>query len=147
MARVKIDFLTATKVFTTSLNVRITDLNYGNHLSNDAVLRLVHEARVQWLNHYGYTELSVGAHGLIMADAEIAYRSEGFYGEKIKIELFIDEVGNKTWSIKYKLSTLRGGVEVVVAMVKTGMVAYDYQHRKPVVLGEELRKILERIVF
>ncbi|RMF54479.1 MAG: thioesterase, partial [Calditrichaeota bacterium] len=30
--------------FTTELSIRISDVNYANHLGNDAVLSLIHEA-------------------------------------------------------------------------------------------------------
>ena len=45
--------------FRTSLTVRVTDLNYGRHLGNDAVLGLLHEARVRFLRSLGYAELDV----------------------------------------------------------------------------------------
>lgn len=43
--------------FSTEVRVRVGDVNYARHLSNDKVLALVHEARVRFLNHYGFTEL------------------------------------------------------------------------------------------
>ena len=35
--------------FSTELPVRISDINYGGHLGNDAVLALAQEARVRFL--------------------------------------------------------------------------------------------------
>ena len=48
MPRVKVA-LPATFPFRTEIPVRITDLNYGGHLGNDALLGLLHEARVHFL--------------------------------------------------------------------------------------------------
>jgi hypothetical protein len=45
------------------------DINYGGHLGNDAVLSLVHEARVRFLKQQGYTENNIEGAGIIMADA------------------------------------------------------------------------------
>jgi hypothetical protein len=45
MPRLKLE-LPAGFPFRTTLTVRVTDLNYGNHLGNDALLGLLHEARV-----------------------------------------------------------------------------------------------------
>ena len=41
------------------LAVRITDLNYGNHVGNDKVLTFLHEARVRFLNSFGYSEFNL----------------------------------------------------------------------------------------
>ena len=44
MARVKLDMEGVAFVFRTELDVRITDINYGRHVGNDAMLGLLHEA-------------------------------------------------------------------------------------------------------
>jgi acyl-CoA thioesterase FadM len=68
--------------FSTELRVRITDVNYGGHMGNDSLLGLLHEARVQFLAHYGLSELDIGGlWGIIMADSVIVYKSEAFPGE------------------------------------------------------------------
>jgi hypothetical protein len=79
MARMKLDIPSRIQ-FTTELNVRISDVNYGGHLGNDAVLSLIHEARVQFLNHFGYSEKDIEETGIIMADSVVIYRSEAFTG-------------------------------------------------------------------
>ena len=58
MARIKLD-LPGRFPFSTELRVRITDVNYGGHMGNDALLGLLHEARVQFLAHYGLSELDI----------------------------------------------------------------------------------------
>lgn len=60
-------------LFTTRLTVQIGDINYGNHLANDAVLRLSHEVRLRWLKQHGFTELDAGGAGLIMTEAAVRY--------------------------------------------------------------------------
>jgi acyl-CoA thioesterase FadM len=49
MARIKLTLPSAFG-FKTQIPVRIQDLNYGNHVSNDAILSIMHEARMQYLN-------------------------------------------------------------------------------------------------
>ena len=48
MARVKLDLNGVEFVFRTELDVRITDINYGRHVGNDAMLGLLHEARLRY---------------------------------------------------------------------------------------------------
>ena len=53
MARVKIEF-PETTLFTHELSVRITDLNYGNHLAHDSLISLLHEARAPFFYRKGH---------------------------------------------------------------------------------------------
>src|SRR4051812_739086 len=71
--------------FSTQIKIRITDLNYGGHVGNDSFLSLIHEARQQFLNHFGYSELKVENVSLIMADAAIEFKKELNYGDEVKI--------------------------------------------------------------
>jgi acyl-CoA thioester hydrolase len=44
--------LPTTLIFSTKINVRISDINYGNHVGNDSFVSILHEARVQWLKQH-----------------------------------------------------------------------------------------------
>jgi acyl-CoA thioesterase FadM len=72
MARIKIH-LPDKFPFSVSIPIRITDINYGGHVGNDTVLSLIHEARVQFLQHHGYKELEIEDIGLIMSDVGIEF--------------------------------------------------------------------------
>ncbi len=82
MARIKIE-LPEKFLFRTEIPVRITDINYGGHLGNDSLLSIIHEARLRFLNHLGYSESNVEEVGIIMIDSAIQYKSEGFYGDEL----------------------------------------------------------------
>ena len=125
MARVHIDFPEHVQ-FTTVISVRITDLNYGNHLGNDAVLSLMHEARVRFLQHFGYSELDVAGVGIIMSDAAIQFKKEAFYGDELTIEIATGDFTRVAFDMYYRLKNNQQ--EIVVA--KTGIVCFDYALRK-----------------
>ena len=77
MPRIKIE-LPEKFIYKTEIPIRITDINYGGHLGNDSLLSLIHEARVRLLHHLGYSESNVEGAGIMMIDAGIQYKSEGF---------------------------------------------------------------------
>ena len=114
--------------FTVDIPIRISDLNYGGHLGNDAVLSIVHEARVKYLNSMGFSELDVDGNSIIMTDAVIIFKSEGFYGDIIHIQLAIGELSRVSCDFYYKLSNKATGKEI--ARIKTGIVFFDYKLRK-----------------
>ncbi|MBB5020013.1 4-hydroxybenzoyl-CoA thioesterase [Chitinivorax tropicus] len=129
MARIKLE-LPAHVDFETRIRLRIGDINYGGHLGNDAVLSLIHEARVQFLAHLGYTELNVEGHGIILADAAVVYRAEAFYGDELAIKLALDDFNRYGCDFFYGLTELKSGKEV--AKAKTNVVFFDYAARRPV---------------
>src|SRR6201999_984366 len=89
--------------FTTEIPVRITDLNYGGHVGNDSILSIIHEIRVQVLNHHGYKELDVAGVGLIMADVTIEFRAELFYGETLRASVAAAEFSRVGFDLYFKL--------------------------------------------
>lgn len=126
MARIKLD-LPADFPFTTELRVRITDVNYGGHLGNDALLGLLHEARVRFLAHYGLSELNIHGLGIIMADSVIVYKSEAFPGEVLTIAVGVTDFNRYGCDFVYQVTEKTSQREV--ARAKTGIVFFDYQKR------------------
>jgi 4-hydroxybenzoyl-CoA thioesterase len=115
-------------VFETILDVRIGDINYGNHMANDAILRFAHEARLRFLHSLGYSELDVEGVGIIMADAVIRYCSEAFYGMRLRMRLGICDFSHSGFDLTYQAVDDKSGKEV--ARLKTGIVFFDYTKRK-----------------
>ena len=129
MARIKIE-LPNSFAFTTSIPVRITDINYGGHAGNDTILSLIHEARIQFLHSHGYSELQFAGAGLIMADVGIEFKNEVFYGEVVLASVAVAEFSKVSFDVYYKLEKQQGEKKVLVAAAKTGMVCYDYTNKK-----------------
>ena len=141
--RVKIDFPQQKHLAALNIAVRIGDINYGGHVGNDAILSMMHEARMQWLQNHGLTELNAGGHGLIMADSAIAYKGEGFYGDVFDIKLFVANLTLKSFDLLYRVTTSRKGVEILIAEAKTGMICFDYHTRKITAMNDKLKALLE----
>lgn len=136
MPRIKFDFPDQFH-FSTEIPLRITDINYGGHLGNDAVLSLAHEARVRFFHEHGWTEFDVEGVSIIMADAAIMFKAEGFYGEVLLIEVAVDDMTELGCDLLYKLTSKESGKEI--ARVKTGIVFFDYKSRKPTHMPESFR--------
>ena len=141
MSRIKIDLPSAFK-FSTKIKVRITDLNYGNHVGNDTVLSLFHEARVQYLESIGFKELEFAGFGLIMSDAALVFRNEIFYGEELEIFVGVGNLSRAGFDLFYKIITVRDNKELIMAEGKTGMICYDYSARKVVGIPLQAREKL-----
>ena len=143
MDRVKIKFPADNQLFTATIPIRVGDLNYGNHVGNDSILSIVHEARMQLLRSFGYDEMNAGGVSLIMADVMMAYKAESFYGDVLTINIFADEIMKRSFDLLYQISTVRNGKQMDIAHAKTGMVCFDYNTRKIVVMTKELKLLLQ----
>ncbi|MBN8782684.1 MAG: thioesterase [Sphingobacteriales bacterium SCN 48-20] len=141
MARIKIQ-APENFSFTTSIPVRITDINYGGHVGNDRLLSLLHEARIHFLASAGYSEVNFAGAGMIMADVGIEFRNELFYGDTVLASVTAAEFSRVSFDIYYKLEKETEGKRVLVALAKTGMVCYDYQQKKITAIPEEARQKL-----
>lgn len=138
MARLKLN-MPQKYLFATDIDVRITDINYGNHLGNDSLLAIIHEARVQFLNRLGYSEMSLAGAGIMMADVVIIYKAQAFYGDRLRIEIGVDDISKKTCDFYYRITK---DSEKIVALSKSTIVFFDFEQQKPVGIPEAfLRKV------
>lgn len=132
--------------FSTELEVRVGDLNYGNHLGNDSLLTLIHEARRRFLLALGIEEIGADGIGLVIADAAVVYRSQAFYADKLRIEVAIGEFASRSCEFYYRVSQATGSR--VVAEAKTGAVCFDFRAQKtvafPAAIRDNLRSALQR---
>jgi acyl-CoA thioester hydrolase len=137
MARIKVE-LPEHFTFTTTIPIRITDLNYGNHVGNDTILSMIHEARVQFLQQLGYGELDLAGVGLIMSDVAIEFKSELFYGDAVIASVVAGDLTKISFDLYYKLEKKSGDTTQLVAVAKTGMVCYDYGKKKVAAIPMEV---------
>ena len=127
MARVKVA-LPDTFSYSTEVSVRPTDLNYGGHLGYDALLALLHHARVQFLQANGFpSEFDPATKlGLIMVDVAVEYKSEAFEGDVLQIDVAATDANKYGFDVAYHVH--KAGKEV--ARAKTGMLCFDYNTHK-----------------
>ena len=142
MARIKIE-LPEKFIFKTEITVRITDINYGGHLGNDSLLSIVHEARLQFLNHLGYSESNIEGSGIIMVDAGIQYKSEAFYADELIIEVAVTDFTGIGCDFVFRLTNKNSNKEIATA--KTGIVFFNYEKRKTAPVPSEFKKKIEEL--
>ena len=141
MARIKIE-LPQKCLASFNIPVRITDINYGNHVGNHSMVEMIHEARALFLAQYGFTELDAGGTALIMSELLVEFKNESFYGDLLEVKIFSGEISKKSFEFFYLVTTLRNEKIVTIAHAKTGMVCYDYNTKKVDLLPEKLKLIL-----
>ena len=140
MARIKIQ-IPEKFIYKTEIPIRITDINYGGHFGNDSLLSIVHEARIRFFKSLGFEELDVEGVGIIMIDAQVQYKQEGFYGDILIIEIALTEFTSVGCDFVYRVTNKNTNKEI--ALAKTGIVFFDYEKRKTASVPAEFKKKIE----
>ncbi|MFC1825781.1 thioesterase family protein [Thermodesulfobacteriota bacterium] len=109
--------------------IEVTDLNYGNHMGNDALVGIIHRARVHLLQRLGAgeTNLGDGKTGILLTDLAVNYKGEGFLFDKLIVESTIGELRPKGFRMFHRITTEQNRL---IALAETGIVAFDYHKRK-----------------
>lgn len=127
MSRVTLD-LPEEFSFTTRMDVRVSEINYGNHVGNDRMVSLLHEARLRFLREHGFGEFNIGGVGLMVADLVVCFTAETFVGDVLTFHVGVTDFNKYGCDFIYRVENEAQGKQVVKA--KTGIVFFDYDERK-----------------
>ncbi len=127
MTRISLN-LPETYPYSTELTVRIQDINYGNHVGNDAFISLLHEARIRYFNHLGYSETDIEGCAIVISDLAVVYKAQARHGDRLKCEIAAKEFNKYGCDIFYRVTRVPDHTLMLEA--KTGIVFFDYCENK-----------------
>ncbi|MCK5781608.1 MAG: acyl-CoA thioesterase [Flavobacteriales bacterium] len=109
--------------------IGIGDINYGGHMGNDKALLVFHNARISFLEHFGFSEASIGDEvGIILSEANIKFKKEVFLHDELEIEVWISKMEGIRWTLTYVATRKSDNKEVFNGT--TLMISYNYKTRK-----------------
>ena len=132
--------------FEYKVTLQVTDINYGGHLGNDALVGIIHEARVNLLTTLGCSEFDLGdgKTGIILSDLGVNYLGEGFMLDEIIVYSNVDEISNASFRIFHHITKK----DKTIALAETGIIAFNYNERYiaevPQVFLDSLNSYLEK---
>ncbi|NJN43129.1 MAG: thioesterase [Flammeovirgaceae bacterium] len=143
MARVTLE-IPESFVFSTDLEVRAGDLNYGAHVGNDRILSLMQEARIQFYRSIGIrSDMHLeGTVGHVISDAQVIYKAEAFLGDVIEIKVAYANFSKNAFDMFFLMTNKESGKEI--ARCKTGLVCFDFEIRKVAPIPASFKEKLER---
>lgn len=120
--------------------VSISDINYGGHVSNAAVLNFFQEARIQYLSSMGmFSEIDIGDNtGLILVESHIKYLAEMFHQNILHIHTWITDIKRSSFCFRYLIK--RDAVSTIEGW--TTMLGFDYTKRKVKKLPETFKTLI-----
>jgi len=142
MQRIKID-LPQKFIFSTEISVRVPDVNFAGHLGNDSILSMVHEARIRFLKNWDFSEIDTAGAGIIMFDAALQYKSQGFHGDVLIFDVAVENFIKNGCDFIFKITNKVNGNEI--ARVKTGIAFFDYKKNKIMAVPEKFRLLIDSL--
>jgi acyl-CoA thioesterase FadM len=112
-------------VFQWNYDVQDSDVNAGNHLGADQIVRIAIDTQRHFVKHLGYPHsLNIDGTGLIMTSSEARYLSEARCNDRLRIDLAPMNFTDKSFELVYRFFNETQNREV--ARVRTTLVSFDY---------------------
>lgn len=126
--------------FSMPYSVHVSDVNYGGHVANSAVLNFFQDARIKFLAELGpYSEMDIGeGRGIVLPEAHVYYQAEMFLHDSLIISVRVSDIKKSSFVLEYRIE--REGKVTVEG--RTSLVGFNYQLRKASRLPQEFRTAL-----
>lgn len=143
MARINLQFPEDVFLYRTTLTVRITDINAANHLSNDAMISMISEARARFLFDYGVSDPTGAQQGVIVTDLATMYRAEAHARDQLLFEIGVMDFNRYGGDIVFRITRPADGT--LIALAKSGFVFFNYETKKVQAMPEEFRALFPKV--
>lgn len=137
MARLQLDFSRQQFRYQTHMTVRSTDINAANHLSNDAMISMISEARARFLFDHGIRETTESGPGIIVTDLATMYRAEAHARDQLLFEVGVMDFNRYGGDIIFRIT--RPADASLIALAKSGFVFFDYAQGKVTAMPAEFQ--------
>jgi acyl-CoA thioester hydrolase len=122
--------------------VRFADTDAMGHVNNAVYLTFAEAARVAWWAEVTGEPIIREADrtaGLILAEADIAFRAPVFFGETVQVETRATRIGRSSIRVEHRLTASSDdGPARLVATIGSVIVRYDYGAERPTPWGPDL---------
>jgi acyl-CoA thioester hydrolase len=128
----------------TPIQIRFFDMDAFGHVNNAKYLTYFEEARIKYLDdiiswHYGWSK-----EGIIMARAEVDFLLPATFKDKISILTRCSHIGNKSFTLEYKMVKNEAVKEIVFAYAKTVVVMYDYEKNSSIPIPDNWKTAIRK---
>ncbi|NEX63907.1 thioesterase family protein [Noviherbaspirillum galbum] len=145
MARLTLEFPEDQFHYSTTLTVRVTDINAANHLGNDSMISMISEARARFLWEFGIRERQADDVGIIVTDLATTYKSEAYARDQLLFDVGVMDFNAYGGDIIFRISRPRDGM--LIAMAKSGFVFFNYTAKRVAPMPEEFRAKFPKVNF
>ena len=130
------------KIIETPIQIRFVDIDQLGHVNNAVYLTYLEVSRLPYFNSI-VGKIDWLRRGIILAKAEVDYRTPILFNDQIKVKTWCSRIGSKSFDLSYSIIKTENGNEIEVATAKTIMVCFNFETQSSFTLPEEWRLALE----
>lgn len=128
----------------TPLQLRFVDMDAFGHINNARYLTYFEEARIKYLHDIIDWKYGWSKNGIILARAEIDFKMKAHFKDEIIIFTRCSHLGNKSFTLEYKMIKNENGTEIISASASTVIVMYDYEINSSIKVPEEWKSAIKK---
>jgi acyl-CoA thioester hydrolase len=111
------------------------------HVNNAVYLTYLEQARLHLWRERWQVDPRQSGEGIILARAEVDFRSPAVYGETLEVRLDVAGIGRSSFTYEYEV--VEAGARRLVLTARTVLVWYDYAAGRSVPIPDAIRALLE----
>lgn len=126
--------------FKVPVQIRFKDLDSLGHVNNANHLSYFELARMGYFNHVVGTHCDWFRSGIILARAEVVYKSPVLLEQQVWVHVRISRIGRSSFDMEYCMEALSGGISEIAATGTSVQVCYNYESKTSIPMPVEWRK-------
>lgn len=130
------------KIFFTNIEVRFRDLDALGHVNNAIFFTYFEEGRKKFSEKF-FKLSDPSEFTFIMAQIRCDYLKPIKFSDHITLQMWVKDIGNKSFSFAYKLVDLTDE-SIVYATGESVQVCYDYKKEKSMAVSDEMVETLSQ---
>ena len=125
--------------FVKHITVDFGDVDMMGHVNNARYFTYLESARTEFIFSHVFRSKPQKM-GMIIAHAELDYKSPSQWRDKLEIRLRTSSVGKSSWTYEYEIVNEESGQ--VVATGNTVQVTFDYENQKVIAIPKPFKQEL-----
>jgi acyl-CoA thioester hydrolase len=126
------------KKIISKIEIRFNDVDIYGHVNNAVYLSYLEQARISFFNQLIGKDHNWLEEGIIVANVNINYLKPILFDNYITGEVWLDEIGSKSFKLGYKLYQN----DIEVSNATTTMVCMNFVERKSIYFPEKWKQKL-----
>ena len=126
-------------MFEVPIQIRFRDLDAYSHVNSAVYFTYMEQARVELLKKYDLLNRFVMSDMIVVAHSECTFKKPVTLDVDLKVGVYIENIGNSSFEIVYVMHDDK----FEYAIGRTKMVYLDGKTKKPKMISEEFRRIIE----
>lgn len=141
--RIDENIITALNPIVTPIQVRFRDTDAMGHINNAVYHTYLEHCRIRFMDALNLPNPNGNKRPpIILARTEIDYLNPGFMGDDIVVSGWLTAIGNKSFTMKFRMEA----GERILARAVAVQVWYDYAADRSITIPDDARNLFERLL-